>query len=114
MLEDNALKLKPPVDDQQGYAQGEPPVPSDDEDFEKQIKKLEFKETNLKFSMRRIVAGFLTACAALILGVFTLHLVLPESWRWLSPADMDKIKDVALTVFGGLVMSIGTLFYSKK
>lgn len=89
-------------------------TPSDDEDFNNQLKKLEIGESILKYSMRRKVAAFLAGCAAIILLVFTLHLVLPEKLRWLSPEDLKAIKDVALTVFGGLAMSIGTMFYSKK
>lgn len=89
-------------------------TPSDDEDFNNQLKKLEIGESILKYSMRRKVAAFLTGCAAAILFVFTLHLILPEELRWLSPEDLQTIKDVALTVFGGLAMSIGTMFYSKK
>ena len=80
----------------------------------KSIAELELGETNLRFSMRRKVAAFLTCCTGLILVVFVWHLITPASWRWLSPADLDKIQNIALTVFGGLVMSIGTLFYSKK
>ena len=114
MLEDKTLKLKSPMEKKQDGQAEAPTVPSDDEDFEKQLKELEYRETSLKFSMRRMVAGFLTFCAAVILGVFTLHLIMPESWRWLSADDLDKIKDVSITVFGGLVMSIGTLFYSKN
>lgn len=89
-------------------------TPSDDDDFNNQLKKLEFGENILKYSMRRKVAAFLTGCAGSILLVFTLHLIIPKEWRWLSPEDLQSIKDVALTVFGGLAMSIGTLFFSKK
>ena len=89
-------------------------TPTDDEDFDNQIKKLELGENILKYSMRRKVAAFLTGCAAIILLVFTLHLIFPEKWRWLSTQELDSIKDIALTIFGGLAMSIGTMFYSKK
>lgn len=75
---------------------------------------LEFAETKLKFSIRRRVAGFLTLCAAAIMLVYLIHLLVPESWHWLTSAQLDRIESVSVTVFGGLVMSIGTLFYSKK
>ncbi len=80
----------------------------------KSIEELELGEANLKFSMRRKVAAFLTLCAALIMITYVLHLILPYSLHWLSPCQLNDIKDVAVTVFGGLALSIGTLFFSKK
>lgn len=116
MREDDDLKLKSPLEEKMDCALTEcpPDTPSDDDDFEKQRKRLEMKETSLKFSMRRIVAGFLTSCATLIMGTYVFHLISPYSWHWLSPCQLKDIKDVAVTVFGGLALSIGTLFFSKK
>ena len=114
MLEDKTLKLKSPLEEKTVGLAEVPTVPSDDEDFEKQLKELEYRETSLKFSMRRLVAGFLTCCAAVIMLVYLIHLLAPEKWHWLSQAQLDRIESVSVTVFGGLVMSIGTLFYSKK
>lgn len=116
MLEDKGLRLKCPLEQRSpcsntGSAKN---LPSDDDDFEKQLKKLELGETNLKYSMRRRVAGFLTLCAAAIMLVYLIHLLVPERWHWLTSAQLDRIESVSVTVFGGLVMSIGTLFYSKK
>lgn len=97
----------------------EPPAapcqtPTDDEDFEKQCQRLEMRETRHKYSIRRCVSAFLLVCAGVVVSAYTLHLILPERLHWLTAAQLDKIKDVALTVFGGLAMSVGTLFYAKK
>lgn len=89
-------------------------VNPDNAAYKKVQEELEVGETKLKYSMRRKVAGFLTVCAGLIVSVYTLHLILPSSWRWLSPEQLDDIKDISLTVFGSLTMSIGALFFSKK
>ncbi len=80
----------------------------------KTIEELELGETNLKYSLRKWVAGALTLCAALILAVFVLHLILPQKWHWLTAQEIESIKSLALTLFGALAMSIATLFYTKK
>lgn len=80
----------------------------------KTIEELELGETNLKYSLRRWVAGGLTACAAVILVVFVWHLVMPECMRWLPVTEIAALKSLALTLFGALAMSIATLFYTKK
>lgn len=82
--------------------------------YKKVQEELEVGETKLKYSMRRKVSGFLTLCAGLVVSVYTLHLILPSEWRWLSPEQLSNIKDISLTVFGSLAMSIGALFFSKK
>ena len=48
------------------------------------------------------------------MGVFLAHLVLPEQYRWLSSDDLDVIKDMSLTIFGGLAMSIGTMYLTRQ
>ena len=78
------------------------------------IEELELGETNLKFKLRKIVAYVLIGCAAIILFVFLWHTIMPESWRWLPEKEVISIKNLALTLFGALAMSIATLFYTKK
>ena len=80
----------------------------------KTIEELELGETNLKYSLRKWVAGGLTICAAIILAVFVWHTVAPIEWRWLPPDEVASIKNLALTLFGALAMSIATLFYTKR
>lgn len=80
----------------------------------KTIEELELGETNLKYSLRRWVAGALTACAAVILFVFLWHIVMPQCLRWLPADEITALKSLALTLFGALAMSIATLFYTKK
>lgn len=80
----------------------------------KTIEELELGETNLKYSLRRYVAGGLTFCAGIILLVFIWHLIMPSCLRWLPPEELTSLKNLALTMFGALAMSIATLFFTKK
>lgn len=86
----------------------------DEEGYNDVIKKLHLNETKLKYSLRRCVAMGLTLCAAIILGVFIWHLLMPACLRWLPPHEITSLKNLALTLFGALAMSIATLFYTKK
>lgn len=80
----------------------------------KTIEELELGETNLKYSLHKLIAGSLIACAGIVLFVFIWHIITPKSWRWLCPNEVESIKNIALTLFGALAMSIATLFYTKK
>ena len=105
------LSIRLPSDMEQPFAGSSG---QDDTGYKQHIEKLDQQEATLKYLLRRWVAGFLTICTVVVLTVFVLHMVLPTQWRWLSPEEVAEIKSVALTVFGGLAMSIGTLFYSRK
>ncbi len=109
------LKLK---DDNDAYLR-ETAAPSEDlnldeEGYNNVIRKLQLGETKLKYSLRRRVASGLTFCAAVILFVFIWHLIMPACLRWLPPEELTSLKNLALTLFGALAMSIATLFYTKK
>lgn len=85
-----------------------------DQKASKTIEDLELNETSLRYSLRAKVAWFLAVCCGAIMLAFVWHLVAPEWLCWLAPSRLETIKNVALTAFGGLALSIGTIFISKK
>jgi len=85
-----------------------------DQKASRTIEELELNETSLRFSLRAKVACFLAGCCGAIMVVFVWHLIAPQTFCWLCPQRLEAIKDVALTAFGGLALSVGTIFISKK
>ena len=45
---------------------------------------------------------------------YVLNLILPESHRWLSPDDLSTIKDVVISIIGGLLMSLAMKYTTSK
>jgi len=76
--------------------------------------KITFKEEKVKSNARCIVVYALVLLCIVVLVSFCLNLILPIDWRWLSLEDMENIRGVALTVIGGLAMSLGTTLFIKK
>ena len=76
------------------------------------IKKLEQREKRFVYSERLIILGSLVGLAILI--VYVLHLILPASWRWLTEVEVDTIKNISLSAFGGLIGTLATNYFLKK
>ena len=66
------------------------------------------------YYVRQAIWWILALCTLAIIITFVLHLVLPSSLRWLTHDELNDIKNFALTVTAGLLMSIGTNIVSKK
>lgn len=54
-----------------------------------------------------------TAIGAGIVFTYVWHLVVPESWRWLTAEEVDAIKDFALSIATGVSLSLATKFTIK-
>ena len=98
-----------------------PIEPQSDENIDKQDvpfhverQKMSYQEDQWFFWVR---VGFLVFSSFLTVAVVTIflwHLVAPSPARWLPEADLAKIKDVALAIIVGLVMSGATTYFFKK
>ena len=78
------------------------------------IKKLEQREKRFVYSERLIILGSLVVLCLAILIVYVLHLILPASWRWLTEVEVDTIKNIFLSAFGGLIGTLATNYFLKK
>ena len=76
------------------------------------IKKLEQRKTFC--SERLIILSSLVVLCLAILIVYVLHLILPASWRWLTEVEVDTIKNISLSAFGGLIGTLATNYFLKK
>lgn len=49
-----------------------------------------------------------------VVGVYMWHIVGPASCRWLCDTDLTKLKDLAITVVVGMLMSVATTYFFRK
>lgn len=49
-----------------------------------------------------------------VVTVYMWHLVAPTYWRWLADIEISKLKDLALTIIVGLIMSATTTYFLRK
>jgi hypothetical protein len=85
-----------------------------DKPLEYKRKELFFKE-ELWFYYVRVFFLLLSAiCSATVVVIFLFHLTMPERFRWLDGNELERIRELALTIIVGLVMSGSTTYFFKK
>lgn len=73
-----------------------------------------FKEEYWFYCVR---VGFLILSAFLslaVVAVYMWHVIGPESLRWLCESDLTRLKDLAITIIVGLLMSTTTTYFFKR
>lgn len=55
----------------------------------------------------RIVSGVFS----IIFVIYFLHLVLPQSWRWLEPEELEQIKNLALSIAVGVTANFASGYF---
>lgn len=56
----------------------------------------------------------LTVSAIALLVSYVLNIVMPVSWRWLSPDDLSDIKDTVISLLSGLVMATALIYFLTR
>ena len=70
-------------------------------------------EARWLYNIRIFFLLFGATVSSAVVAVFLWHLLVPL--RWLSPAELDKISNFALSIIVGLLISgMTTYFFSKK
>ena len=49
---------------------------------------------------------FIAVVGGLIVTAYVINLVLPEKWRWLSPSDLDHLKDLTISILSGVAVNL--------
>lgn len=87
---------------------------ADPDEYGKKRRSMHFKEEVWFYWVR---VGFLIVsalgCLAVVF-VYMWHLIGPNSYRWLCDSDLTKLKELALTIIVGLLMSVTTTYFFKK
>lgn len=52
--------------------------------------------------------------AAAIIIAFTLNILLPHSWRWLTPTDLSGLQSLVISIVSGIVTSVAVNYFYKK
>lgn len=92
---------------------GNPPD-SDPDEYSVERKKMSFKEERWFYFVR---VGFLVVSSVLtffVVVIYMWHLLGPSSYRWLCSDDLVKLKDLAITIIVGLLMSTTTTYFFKR
>lgn len=61
--------------------------------------------------------GFLllaSVVSAAIVIIYLWHLVMPQNLRWLCDNDFSRLKDLALTIIVGIILSLTTTYFFNK
>ena len=85
-----------------------------DREFEHGRRKMSYQEDVCLYWVR---VAFLVLGSLLTFGVifvFISHLIMPISWRWLDDSELVKLKDIAVTIIVGLLMSAITAYFFKR
>ena len=85
-----------------------------DSPIEQQRKELSFREERWHYYTRILFLGIASFCTASVVLVFLFHLVAPESWRWLGADEVSRIRELAVAIIVGLVMSWTTSYFFKR
>ena len=85
-----------------------------DSPIEQRRKELSFKEERWLYRTRIFFLGLASFCTALVIVIFLWHMVAVERWRWLSADEVSRIKELAVTIVVGLVMSGATTYFFKR
>lgn len=64
--------------------------------------------------VRLFAIYFCAGIGAVIALVYALHLILPESWRWLTPENLSELKGFSLSIISGVAVSIAISFVKKE
>lgn len=84
------------------------------DELEIKRQKRSFSEENWLYWIR---IGFmlLASCLSIVI-IFTLfwHILVPREWRWLEENDIMLIKDIAITIIVGILLSLGTTYLIRK
>ena len=76
--------------------------------------KMDFHEDRWLYWIRVILLFFVLLMTLAVLFTFVFHIIMPQEWRWLSIDESKYIRDLAVTIIAGLIMSIVTAYYFKK
>lgn len=85
-----------------------------DKPYGKERAKLSYHEDRWFFWVRVIFLLVASLGTLSVVLVYLWHLAGPLSARWLPDADIIKLKDLAITIIVGLVMSVTTTYFFKK
>ena len=105
----------PLTTDENCYAQEKTADSSADPDeYGTKRRSMHFKEEVWFYWVR---VGFLIVSAFgsfSVVLVYMWHLIGPSSCRWLCENELTKLKELALTIIVGLLMSVTTTYFFKK
>jgi hypothetical protein len=89
--------------------QNKPPVPALDEARHRYaLALIEIKRSFL--SGVRVVAYILPFLGLVMLGIWLIHIAAPESWRWLTVAEVNHLQGL---LFSGAISALATAFATK-
>lgn len=52
--------------------------------------------------------------AAAIIIAFTLNILLPHGWRWLTPTDLSGLQSLVISIVSGIVTSVAVNYFTKN
>lgn len=91
-----------------------PGTNKDVDEYSHKLRGWVYVENRLLYWIRFVFLIFTTILSLGVVTTYMWHLVGPESCRWLQGGDISKLKDLALTIIVGLIMSFATSYFFSK
>lgn len=85
-----------------------------DSELEAKRKLRDFSEETWFYWVRVIALCLISLCGFAIVGTYILHLIFPEKWHWVTPSQLSSLKDLAITILTGAVISQATTYFLGK
>lgn len=70
-------------------------------------------EENKRHAIKIFALIFFAGIGVAMIFVYVYHLLMPDSWRWLTPEEVAAIKDLALSIMTGVSVSLAIKFTTK-
>ena len=83
----------------------------DEKAYKREQRRLALSKAIFGNRISFLFFGTLAAITLAFLVIFFLHLLAPESWRWLPAEEVESLKTLAISIMVGLLMSSITSYF---
>lgn len=85
-----------------------------DEELAEKRKRRTFREEDWLYKIRLIASGVVAFLTLALLIVYIWHIAAPQTWRWLTAEDLDRLERLSGTVLAGVIASLSVSFFFKR
>lgn len=106
-------KIQDPIKNNSELSKTKNPTENVDE-LDVKRKKRDYNEENWFFWVRMLFLLGASFVSFLIIFILFWNILMPVDWRWLCDDDLKTVKDIAVTIIVGLIMSFSTTYLFRR
>lgn len=85
-----------------------------DSELDAKRKRRNYNEETWFYWVRVIALCLISLCGFAIVATYIWHLIISPSYHWVTPEQLANLKDLAITVITGAVISQTTTYFLRK